>query len=174
VAPKRAAFVPKAKRVREIYVPLPGTPIASFPGFTRLDDGKTRIFVEVSKKVDIAEARTPGRVTYRLRGTTVLQRTNQMALVTGYFTTPVERVQLVPVGPDLDVVIELREVTEPTHSVVETPRGMVLWVDFPRSAAFGRADTPPEAARPRARRSRQKLGSGPPPPDDAPPSMDDN
>jgi hypothetical protein len=172
--PKRSAPAPKGKRAPEVVVPPPyGTPIASFPGFSRLDDGKTRVFVEVSRKVDVAESRTHGRVTYRLRGTTVVQRTNQMALVTGYFTTPVGRVQLVPAGSDLDVVIELREATEPTHTVVETPRGMVLWVDFPRSVAFGREESPSEAGRPRAKRSTQKIGAGTPP-DDAPPPMDDN
>ena len=170
----RPAPPPKAKRVREV-LPPDGTPIASFPGFSRLDDGKTRIFVEVSRKVEVIETRGPGRLVYRLRGATVVQRTNQMALLTGFFSTPVDRVQLVQVGPDLDVVIELREATTPTYLVTETPRGMVLWVDFPRSAGFGRDDGPTEPGRPRAKRSTtsQTIG-GSAPADDAPPPVDDH
>src|SRR5262249_55070840 len=117
---KRAAAAAKAKKARE-ELPPPGTPIASFPGFAPLDDGKTRIFVEVSRKVDVVQTKSAGRVTYRLRGTSVAARTNQLSLITGYFNTPVARVQLVPMTPDLDVVIELREATDPTYAVVETP-----------------------------------------------------
>jgi hypothetical protein len=161
----------KTQQVREEPPPY-GTPIASFPGFTRLDDGKSRIFVEVSHKVPVVETRTAGRVTYRLRGASVVQRTNQLSLITGFFNTPVSRVQLVPMTPDVDVVIELRETTDPTYAVVETPRGMVLWVDFPRSTDFPRDDGD-EPARPASKqglprkiRSELRLDSPPAPPDD--------
>lgn len=170
---KRVA-APKGKRgQQEVVLPPPGTPIASFPGFTRLEDGKTRIFVEVSQKVAVTEQRTAGRFTYRLRGATVVQRTNQLSLITNYFTTPVSRVQLLPVGSDLDVIIEIHETTEATYSVVDTPRGMVLWVDFPRSAGFGHDEQPDQPERPRGRRSTDaKTLTGPPPPNDNPPMED--
>jgi hypothetical protein len=67
-----------------------------------------------------------------------MQRTNELPLITAYFNTPVERVQMVQEGPDVDVVISLRETTEVTSRVIETPRGIVLWVDFPKSASFDR------------------------------------
>jgi hypothetical protein len=52
---------------------------------------------------------------------------------------------------------------------------MVLWVDFPRSASFGRDETAADP-HPRTKRGRfsQKLGGGTAPPDDTSPSMDDN
>jgi hypothetical protein len=117
-----------------------GLPIASFPGFARLDDGKSRIFIEVDSKVDISERREPARLIYKLRGTAVTQATNALPLITDYFSTPVERVQLVQEGTDVNVVIQLREATAPTFQVVETPRGIVLWIDFPQSANFGKDD----------------------------------
>jgi hypothetical protein len=161
----------KARQVHE-ELPPPGTPIASFPGFTRLDDGKSRIFVEVSHKVPVVETRTAGRVTYRLRGASVIQRTNQLSLITGFFSTPVSRVQLVPMTPDVDLVIELRETTDPTYAVVETPRGMVLWVDFPRSIDFGHDEDEP--ARPAARRAvTTRTIGGDPRPGSRPTSLDD-
>jgi hypothetical protein len=150
----------------------PGTPIASFPGFARLDDGKSRIFVEVSNKVEVVEKHGPARLVYRLRGVAVMQRTNELPLITGYFNTPVERVQLVQAGPDVDVVIDLRETTDVKSHVIETPRGMVLWVDFPKSVGFGRDDAAPEAGdRPAAKRTNttQRLGSPAPPSEDLPP-----
>ncbi len=154
-------------------LPPDGTPIASSPTFSRLEDGKSRIFIEVSRKVDVVESRTPGRVVYRLRGTVVVQHTNQLALPTGFFTTPVNRVQLVQEGPDLDVVIELREAATPTTLVTETPRGMALWIDIPRAIAYGRDDSLAEPGRPRARRGTTTQRIGGAASDDAPPT-DDN
>ena len=163
--------MPRGKHARD--VPLtPGMPIASFPGFARLDDGKSRIFIEVTDKVDVAEKRDPSRLIYRLRGTTVMQRTNELPLITGFFSTPVDRVQLVQDGPDVNVIIDVREVTEATSRVIETPRGMVLWIDFPKSVTFGREnDGDGQVDRPRARRSAntQSLGSVGGSTDDLPP-----
>ncbi len=172
-APRRTP----AQRVKhEVEVlPPPGTPIASSPGFARLDDGTSRIWVEVTRKVEVLESKTPGRVVYRLRGTAVLQRTNQLPLLTGFFATPVDRVQLAQQGPDLDLIIELREVTDLTHRVVETPRGMVLQIDFPKSTSasvaneevvyreHGRVDGAPTPAPARSQgrqRRSQTLGAG--------------
>ena len=97
----------------------------------------------MDQKVDVTETRSPLRVVYRLRGAAVLRATNELALQTAYFTTPVARVQLLPSGSDVELVIELREDAAPTYSVVETPRGMVLWVDWPRSAQFLRDEPVP-------------------------------
>jgi hypothetical protein len=157
-AQKRAP--PRGRRGKNEASPE-GVPVASFPGFTRLEDGKSRIWLEVSAKVDVAENKAQGRVVYRMRGTAVVQRTNQLPLLTGFFATPVDRVQLVQQGPDLDLVIDLRENVEFTHRVIETPRGIVLWVDFPRSSQPER-ETPAEPQRPRIKRSTEsrRIGDG--------------
>ncbi len=166
--PRRA--LPRAKRPPEAS-PLPGTPIASAPGFSRKEDGTSRIWIEVSRKVDVLENKAAGRVVYRLRGAAVLQKTSQLPLLTGFFATPVERVQLVQEGPDCDLIVELREPADLTQRIVETPRGMVLEVDVPMPVAYEPAarDDGGEGApeRPRARRQRQRqtqtLGAAPPP-----------
>ena len=175
-APRRGAPTwNKGKRGRAPS-PLDGSPIASAPSFIRLDDGVTRVELEVSSRVDVAENKARGRVVYRLRGAQVGERTNQLPLLTGFFSTPVDRMQLVQQGPDVDLVIDLRETSEPIQRLVETPRGIVLQVDFPKSVGFDKRNEkqgPPETtSRDRARRrnATQTLGgsgsNGAPPEDD--------
>jgi hypothetical protein len=73
----------------------------------------------------------------------------------------------------------LREEVVPNYRVVETPRGMVLQVDFPKAQSFGHEQPLPaeEPSRPHALRGTktQTLGrhhegsqrkDAPPPPDD--------
>lgn len=91
------------------------------------------MWVEVDHKVEVTASRSPLQIVYRLRGAAIVGVTNELPLVTGYYTTPVDRAQLIPAGADLELVIDLREVATPTSAVVETPRGIVLWVDFPKS-----------------------------------------
>lgn len=141
---------------------LEGLPVANAPTFFRLDDGSTRVSVECEAKVDLSEHHAQGRLVYRLKGARVMQRTNQLPLLTGWFATPVERAQLVQNGPDVDLVIELREATTPAFRAVETPRGIVIQVDFPKTvAAAERAANRPESSRERASRraTTQTLGT---------------
>ncbi|APR81068.1 Hypothetical protein A7982_06415 [Minicystis rosea] len=142
---------------------MAGAAIVGAPTFHRLDDGSTRISVEVDRKTDVAESRAQGRLVYRIRAAFVAERVNRLPLVTGYFATPVDRAQLTQDGPDVDLVIDLREGTTPAHRVVETPRGIVLQVDFPRVASADKAfEAPKDSSRERARRrsSTQTLGGG--------------
>jgi hypothetical protein len=175
-APRRGAPAwNKGKRGR-VAAAFDGLPLASAPSFLRLDDGVTRVELEVSARVDVAENKAQGRIVYRLRGAQVGERTNQLPLPTGFFSTPVDRMQLIQQGPDVDLVIDLREASEPVQRVVETPRGIVLQVDFPKSVGFDRRHDQPPApdttSRERARRrsSTQTLGgsgsNGQPPEDD--------
>jgi len=127
-------------------------PVASFPGFRMLPDGGSRIFVEVSEKVKVTEQNAQGRVVYRLEGARVPVSTNRLPLLTGYFATPVSRVQLVPNKEGTDLVLELRIPSQPTYRVVDSPRGIVLQVDFPQVPA-GPLPNPSEPPPPRAKRS---------------------
>jgi len=168
---RRPQRAPRTKRQVEVALPE-GTPVVSSPEFARLEDGKTRIWVEVSARVDVVEKRLPGQVVYHLQGAGVLRRTSQLPLQTALFSTPVERVQLAPEGADVDLVITLREATEPAYHVVETPRGMVLQVDLPRSQTFGRDDEVPDS-RPSSERSSASRSLGTTTtPDQPPPAAD--
>ncbi|HVY48978.1 MAG TPA: hypothetical protein VHB21_23975 [Minicystis sp.] len=128
---KRVVLQPVPRALQKKGARSPDEPIAWFPGFLRLQGGVTRVFLEVSKKVEITEHRGEGRLTYRLKGVDVPDRTNRLPLLTGFIATPVDRVQLVPDGPDADLVIDLREPSEASYRVIDTPRGIVLQVDFP-------------------------------------------
>lgn len=151
----------KGKRARGPVAP-DGAPIVAAPTFHRLDDGSTRISVEVGTKVDVSTNHPQGRLVFRMKNAFVLEPVNLLPVITTYFATPVDRAQLAQVGPDVDLVIDLRESTTPTHRVLETPRGIVLQVDFPRVArADNGADAPGESSSARAKRraSGQSLGT---------------
>jgi hypothetical protein len=121
----------------------PSTPVATYPAFRLLDDGSTRITVEVSRKVAVTERKAQGRVVYSLAGVAVPGHNTLLPLPTGFFRTPVDRVELVEHGGAADLVIELCEAVVPTYRVLDTPRGIVIQVDLPRPAGSAAA---PEAA----------------------------
>jgi hypothetical protein len=137
-------------------------PAATYPGFRIMPDGTSRVFVQVSKKVGVSESKAAGRVVYRMRGVQTI-KTNQFPLVTAFFPTPVGKVQLVPQGADLDMVIELRRPSDAQHRVLETERGMVLQVDFPPLPAGTTLPPPPSVRRPEKRGSKaQPAGDAEP------------
>jgi hypothetical protein len=141
--PKKAAGAARRKDKDEKQ-PLLSGPIVTAPSFRMLDDGKSRIFLEVTQKVQVTERKARGRVVYQLKGASAPLRNSRLPLLTGFFATPIGRVELVNQGDGADLVIELRETAEPTHQLIETPRGMALQVDFPRSSGqrLAPADVP--------------------------------
>ena len=139
----------RARRRQKPAAPVlaEGTPIATYPSFRLLDDGSTRVTVEITHKVAVTEHKARGRVVYSLAGAVVPGSNTRLALPTGFFRTPVERIEVVGQAGGADLVIELREALEPTYRVIGTPRGsVVLQVDFPRSPDTASA-TDPEPAR---------------------------
>ncbi len=150
--PVAAPFkAPSRARRRQQKAPTPlladGTPIATYPSFRLLDDGSTRVTVEVTHKVAVTEHKARGRIVYSLAGAAVPGSNTRLALPTGFFHTPVERIEVVAQAGGADLVIELREALEPTYRVLETPRGsVVLQVDFPRSPDAA-STAPAEAAK---------------------------
>jgi hypothetical protein len=121
----------KAKRKRTA-----GGPIAMSPGFAMLQGGKSRIFVEVSQKVDVTEQKAQGRIVYRIKGASVPLRNNRLPLLTGFFPTPVMDVRLVEQDNDVDLVIHLRQASTVEHRIVASEGGMVVQVDFPAVKSF--------------------------------------
>jgi hypothetical protein len=131
-APKRVATTRAPRRPKKVER-APGSPIANYPGFHMIDSG-SRVIVEISRKVDVVESKSTGKLTYRLRGVATPTRTNRLPLLTSFFATPVSRIQLVDAGDDVDLVIELRQAADATHRILDTPKGMVLQIDFPKVA----------------------------------------
>lgn len=146
----------------------PSEAVATFTGFEMLADGGSRLFVQLSRSIDVGqekgEARAAAaprkgkkarpaksdvvsRLRFVLKGTEVLNPMNEGALVTVHFNTPVVRARLVPSGHDLDLVIELRaDVTPQMKLVAAKDNGAMLQVDFPPGAYLpAGASAPPPA-----------------------------
>ena len=112
--------------------PRPGAAVATFPGFRLLPDGRSRIYVELSKSVTVDEHRADQALTFTLHDAQVLVKNNKNALITTHFATPVSRARLVPAGADINLVLDLRKAANATHQVVPGDNGSArLEIDFP-------------------------------------------
>jgi hypothetical protein len=133
-APRKPAS--KAKPKARFKVKFDRTaPHATFPGFRMLSDGSSVVWVVLDRRVEVVVTRAQGRVSYLMRGAQVSIRNNTHALVTTHFNTPMSRTRLLPVAGGAELVVELREAVEPTHEIVQGPRGMmVLRVRLPRAS----------------------------------------
>jgi hypothetical protein len=110
-------------------------PVATLPGFEMLPDGGSRLFVEVTRKVDVQERRAPRALTFVLKGARVVHRNNENALVTVHFNTPVARARLLPSGHDLIFAVDLRADSTPAWKLVGDADGSAtLQVDFAKGA----------------------------------------
>ncbi len=157
---KRLPPAPSRKFVKGKWVKVAQGWRDGIPGgaiFQRFEDGTSRVSVEMDRKTDIEERKANGRIVFRIKSVGVMDRVNYLPLVTSYFKTQVERVQLVDEGSDTDLVIEVREASPFTHKIVETPRGIVLQVDFPKSLRQDPEDTEVERARARQQVESQSL-----------------
>lgn len=123
---------PRSRPVKGVKPHAKG-PVATYPGFQTLEDGGTRVFVQLTEPVQVEERKAKGSLTYVLKGAHVAKRNNTNALVTVHFDTPVSRARLVPAGNDLHFVVELRAAATPAWSVKEGPeKSSMLVVDFPK------------------------------------------
>jgi hypothetical protein len=154
--------------------------VATLPGFEMLADGGSRLFVQLTKSVELSQAKgaapTHARkmrktrdasvasaaakgaaklgvpvptstLTITLKGTEIVKRNNENALVTVHFNTPVVRARLAPAGRDLRLVIELRQDVDPSVKIVPAKDGAaLLQVDFPGGNYLpaGAPSAPPE------------------------------
>lgn len=151
--PAKASPRPRRRVKATAPIVAPGTPIATYPSFRLLDDGTSRVTLEVTRKVAVTEHKAKGRVVYSFAGAAVPVSNTRLALPTGFFHTPVERIEAAAQGNGVDLVIELREDVQPTFRILDTPRGSsVLQVDFPRAAG----DAAPPAAEASTRPSETK------------------
>jgi hypothetical protein len=106
---------------------------AVLPGFEELDDGSTRLFVDLTAPAAYETRTGKGSLTYILKGTQVAKRNNCNPLVTVFFNTPVTRAQLVPHGGDLWFVVDVRAPAPPSVSVdAKAEGGATLSIRFPK------------------------------------------
>jgi hypothetical protein len=102
-------------------------------GFEPLDDGSTRLFVDLSKPVTYETKAARGSITYVLKGARVTRRNNTNPIVTVHFNTPVTEARLVPHGHDLWFVVDLRADVQPAVSM-DTGKdgGAVMKIALPK------------------------------------------
>lgn len=151
--------------------------VATFTGFEMLADGGSRVFVQLSRQVEVGEGTaeapekmasaphagrkgkkahaapaTAGVVSRRefvLKGAEVVNPNNERALVTVHFNTPVVRARLVPAGRDLHLMVELRADVTPQMKIVPAKdNGAMLQIDFPQGSYLPQGDAEPAAASP--------------------------
>jgi hypothetical protein len=105
--------------------------IATFPGFRLLPDGRSRIYVELTKAVSVDERRADGMLIYVIHDARVPVKNNRNSLITTHFATPVGRARLLAAGPDVELVIDLRKAASASQKIVAGDNGGArLEVDF--------------------------------------------
>lgn len=107
-------------------------PQVTFTGFHVFDDGSSRIWVRLTRAVNVEEHATRGKVTFVLKGAEVPGRNNKNPLITSHFTSSVMSARLVANKHDAELVINLKRAVIPKHRVVSRPDGTTsLQIDFP-------------------------------------------
>ncbi|MET0593978.1 MAG: hypothetical protein ABW133_14850 [Polyangiaceae bacterium] len=130
-SPESASPGSREARPRRHGAPRADAAVATFPGFRLLPDGRSRIYVELTKSVSVDERRADGMLIYVIHDARVPVRNNRNALLTTHFNTPVGRARLLSVGPDLELVIDLRAAANATQKIVPADGGGArLEIDF--------------------------------------------
>jgi hypothetical protein len=141
------------------------SPVATLPGFEMLPDGGSRLFVVVSKPINVEERHTQRVLTYVLKGTEVQCRNNENSLVTVHFNTPVTRARLLPFGRDLHFSVDLRADAAPAWKVVNGSDGTAtVQIDFPPGTFL-----PANGVVDETYYGVQRADAVPPPPPNGPP-----
>lgn len=111
-------------------------PQVTFTGFHEFEDGSARIWVRLTKAVNVEEHTAKGKITFVLKGAKVPGRNNKNPLITSHFTSSVMSARLVATKHDAELVINLKQDVAPKHRVVSRPDGTIsVQIDFPAPSA---------------------------------------
>ncbi|MFO0552082.1 MAG: hypothetical protein U0271_27090 [Polyangiaceae bacterium] len=119
-----------------------GPTVANYPAFEVLDDGRSVITIQVRGLADITEQKAEGRIIYSLAGVEVSDRVNRLPLLTQHFPTQVTSVVLEPTTGGANLIIDLREPSSATFSVVKNEAGSLVTITLPRSEKYGSTKNP--------------------------------
>jgi hypothetical protein len=132
--------------------------VAKVSGFEMLADGGSRLFVQLSRQVDVDQTKDTAadqgapharhhrdakqgpraaltRLTFVLKGTELSRINDENSLETIDFNTPVVRARMQPSGRDVRFVILLRADVTPTMKIVPAKdNGAILQIDFPQGS----------------------------------------
>ena len=129
-APKSKSKSKSKPRARRRAPPVDlSKPLATYPGFRMLQDGRSEVWLLVTRQVAVSSREAKGEVVYFIEGAQVGVNNNTNPLVTTHFNTPVSRAYLRRVKRGAELVVVLREPVAPTHATTVEPGGtMVLRV----------------------------------------------
>ncbi len=133
-------------------------PVATYPGFMMLPDGRSTVWVQVNRAVDVSVERRGRTVVVTLPTVQVSVLNNTNPLVTAHFPTPLVKAHLRRTTPGAQLVLEFREEVQVHHEVLSGPRGMMtLRVIVPRSrTSSSRSAVVPGAGTPTASESGRR------------------
>jgi hypothetical protein len=124
--------------------------IITWPGFTMLPDGGSRVFLQLSAAVDIAHQAFPNKVVVDLQNARIAGHTNRYPLETRFFNTPVMRATVKRTRSSTTLEITLRAAATPYVSGTTAQSGYYfVYVDFP-PGQYLTAETTPAADEPPA------------------------
>jgi len=125
---------PKHSKARSVKVD-PNLAQASDPQFVVAEDGKTRISVRLSRKVEFHSVETRHGVVVEMSRSQVAILNDRNPLITTHFATPVVQARLVQSKKNVRLVIGLREPATPQIALKDAEAGaMVLEVILPKSS----------------------------------------
>jgi hypothetical protein len=126
-------------------------PQVTFTGFHVFDDGSSRIWVRLTKAVNVEEHATRGKVTFVLKGAQVPGRNNKNPLITSHFSSSVMSARLLANKHDAELVVNLKRAVIPKHRVVARPDGTTsVQIDFPAPLPGAEAfEVPPDEPPPK-------------------------
>jgi hypothetical protein len=106
---------------------------ATFVGFRRLGPVRTLVYVELDRVVPIRQTAAGRTLEFTLSRTRVPSRNNRRPLLARHFGSPIQRVELVPAGKDVKLVIQLQEDATVSTRLVETQLGATFEVELARA-----------------------------------------
>lgn len=117
------------------------TAVLTWTGFERTEAG-SRVFFQLSAAVEPEVAITTDKITITLPRTSVQVRNNRRKLITRFFKTPVDEVEIHRKGKTVQAIVELRWPAEPTWKIEPGSNGyQLLVVEFPDVGAKADADS---------------------------------
>lgn len=115
---------------------------AEFPGFDMIKEGGSRIYVDLSKRVQVDEQLATGTITYVFKDARVDSYNDTNPLELFYFDTPAVRARMHVVKKDVVLTVVLRADVKATTRMVDTPQGARFEIDFP-AGSYAEKSAPP-------------------------------
>jgi hypothetical protein len=110
-------------------------PQVTWPGFEMLATGGSRVFLQLTGRVETELRTGPDRVVLVLKNARIAGRNNKRPLETSFFSTPVNRAWLQQRGVDAELTIELRVSSQPSISAAQAATGYYfVLLEFPAGA----------------------------------------